>query len=328
MYNPMISIVVCCHNRADLLPLSLDSILSQNYRNVEIIVLDDGSTDGTETAIQKYMRYIHYQWQPNQGVARARTNACKLAKGEFIAFQDDDDLMPPNRIPVLMDALNRYPNAVFSFGDWAIIDPQGQETGERSNFKLSHDGKNPLFIEEGYREILWTNAVPVPHTTLFRKKDGLRLGWFDTRFYHSHEDTDFFARLATLGPIVYVPRVVSLHRRQHNSLCTNTPALLHNRLLLYEKHISATKKTNVILNRRLCHNLFITFRDLILYLHQHPNEKSPVSSTYFLRKSGIIGLRNLLEFIFLKYVKLPVRKHILKIPPGKNYMAHFIKKSR
>lgn len=99
----------------------MESVLSQRYRPVEIIVMDGGSNDRTDELMVTYGDKGRYYWQ--EGVAVARTRASQLVKGEYVAYQDDDDLMPPDRISRLHKALQEYPDAIFATGDYALIDP-------------------------------------------------------------------------------------------------------------------------------------------------------------------------------------------------------------
>ncbi len=198
MNKPLISIVVCCYNRRHLLGQTMESIFAQDYKPVEILVVDDGSTDNTHELIESYGDKVRYYHHVNKGIAATRTIACELAKGEYIAFQDDDDLMPPNRITKLYEALSQYPTAVLVLGDCAYIDKNGNLTGEKSHFNICDEIKDlidkPLLIEDGYNAIMWPKVSPLPHTTLFRKADANKIGGFDTRFY-ACSDSDFFARL-------------------------------------------------------------------------------------------------------------------------------------
>jgi len=248
--QPLVSIVICCYNRAHLLAQTMASVFAQEYDPVEIIVVDDGSTDNTPELMASYGQKIRYYWQENQGVAITRTNACRLAKGEFIAFQDDDDLMPPDRIVRLYEALCKYPSAVLAVGDWEEIDGEGELIGRRTRFNVHVDNEETVLIKDGYRAILWPELTPTPHTTLFRRIDGERIGWFDTRFFHACEDTDFFARCAQLGPIVYVPKIVSFYRRQQGSLSSNKILLLYSWFLLFEKHLLSIKAEEKDLKQR------------------------------------------------------------------------------
>ena len=121
MKNPLVSIIICCYNRAHLLPQTMASVFAQAYKPVEIVVVDDGSTDNTQEVMASYGNKIRYKRQENQGIASARTTGCRLARGELIAFQDDDDPMRPDRIGVLYEALRQETSAVMAVGDLAII---------------------------------------------------------------------------------------------------------------------------------------------------------------------------------------------------------------
>ena len=104
--------------------------------------------------------------------------------------------------------------------------------------------EEPLLIEDGYKAVLWPLLSPLPHTTLFRKVDGERIGWFDNfRFFHACSDTDFFARLGQLGSIIYVPKIVSFYRVGHNQIWNNKVLTEYSRFLLFEKHLKAINDT-------------------------------------------------------------------------------------
>ena len=108
----MVSVVIPTHNRVDLLPRAIESALNQTYKDIEIIVVSDGSTDGTNELMQKYdynnlVRYINYT--PAKGGNYARNTGFDAAKGEYVAFLDDDDEWLPTKIErqvALMEADN------------------------------------------------------------------------------------------------------------------------------------------------------------------------------------------------------------------------------
>ncbi len=149
MNSTLVSIVVCTRNRAALLGTTMKTIMAQSYRPVEILVVDDGSTDATGEVVASFGGKVRYHRQERQGIAAARTAACRLADGELIAFQDDDDLMPPHRIDDLLEALRVYPRAVFAVGDWALIDPAGRATGSISQYQVRSSDGRPVLIEDG-----------------------------------------------------------------------------------------------------------------------------------------------------------------------------------
>jgi len=254
MENPLVSIVVCCHNRRHYLEQTMQSVFAQQFRPVEIVVLDDGSTDGTNELMAGYGDRVRYHWQERSGIAAARTAACKLANGKLIAFQDDDDLMPPQRIVKLYSALCAYPTAVFAVGDYALIDPEGNVTGKRWMPGRLDETEVPRLIVDAHAAVLWPTVPAVPHTTLFRKADGERIGWFDPEFTYACSDADFFARLARLGPLVYLREVVSYYRRGHSALWSNRLRADYSRLQLFEKHLALSGE-NDALRRRLLYRL-------------------------------------------------------------------------
>ena len=236
--NPLVSIVICCYNRRDLLRKTLNSVLLQNYEPVEIIVVDDGSVDGTEEMVRQSYHEIKYFRQENAGISAARTHGCQKAKGRYIAFQDDDDLMPENRIVTLMSALRSCPDCVLAVGDWMEIDENDSTTGNRwlpENVSV----RGPQVISDGYEAILWPRVPAVPHTTLFERSVGTKVGWFDERLRYASEDKDFFARVALEGSIVYVPEIVSYYRRGHASLTNNSLTVYSSMVYLFQKHLRA-----------------------------------------------------------------------------------------
>ncbi len=249
--RPLISIVVCTYNRAHLLPDTIDSLLAQRYAPAEIVVLDDGSTDSTLEVLHRYRDRIRFASQPNAGIAVARSEAAGLANGELIAFHDDDDPMPGNRLVTLQAALRRFPEAVMAVGDWALVDDRGSPTGSR--WLPESESREARLIEDAYRAVLWPTLPVAPHTTLFRKSDGDAIGWFDPQFRLAAEDKDFYARLARLGPAVYVPEVVSYLRRDpaHESVTGDEMRTAYFSMLLYRKHLQTARQEDRRLFLRL-----------------------------------------------------------------------------
>lgn len=119
------SVVIPTRNRATYLKKALDSVYAQSYQNFEIIVVNDGSTDSTANIAEQYDTRLRYYGQPHQGVSAARNRGIAEAKGEIIAFLDDDDLFLPGRLEKGVDYLNRYPQVVWLCSGFSFIDAQG-----------------------------------------------------------------------------------------------------------------------------------------------------------------------------------------------------------
>lgn len=310
MNRHLVSIVVCCYNREHYLRQTMESVFAQQYDPVEIVVLDDGSTDGTHKLMKTYGDKVRYFRQENQGIAVARTNACQLANGDLIAFQDDDDLMPPDRITVLYEALCRHPSAVFAVGDWAQIDSSGKQTGQRWLPEGVLSDNEALLLLDAYEAVLWPKVPAVPHTTLFRREDGQRIGWFDMQFQNASEDKDFFARLGRLGPIVYVPKIVSYYRIGNESLTKNEISVACAQILLFEKHLNLLESEQTMLRKRLELRILASLKKIALCKSKGMDIPSSISEDYISR--GLTQLRFKGRFAYQWYslVKLPLRRLI------------------
>lgn len=308
MSNPLISIVMCCHNRRHLLEPTMEAIFAQKYRPVEIVVLDDGSTDGTDELMAGYGDRVRYFRQEARGSAAARNAACREARGDLIAFQDDDDLMLPDRIVKLFDALQRYPAAIFATGDYEIIDTEGNRTGHRWR-PLSGDALGePRLIEDAYAEVMWPNIPAVPQTTLFRKSAAERIGWLDTDFRYSASDKDFYARLARLGPIVYVPEVMCYIRRGHASIWDNKFRALYGKIQLLEKHLSLIGHGEKRIRDRLQTQMLHTLRQVASYKNEGARLDDPQVEEFFQRGLSLLKPLDRISFHLYKTIKLPIRK--------------------
>lgn len=307
MNNPLVSIVVCTYNRAHLLPQTMESVFAQRYKPVEIVVVDDGSMDNTRELVASYGNKIRYYWQENQGIALTRTIACRLAQGEFIAFQDDDDLMPPDRIVILYEALHRHPSAVIAVGDWAIIDDGGNLTGSRYLPKGSLAKDEPILIPDGYEAVLWPRVPAVPHTTLFRRADGQRIGWFDSQYRYASEDKDFFARLGRLGPIVYVPKVVSYHRRGHVSLTSDRILAAYNKLFSLQNYLNSNEPHRRQLKKRLQFRIFSQLWKIASYKSKGHKLPVEIPDDYLNKALSLLPLRDRLKYWWTALIKFPIR---------------------
>jgi hypothetical protein len=127
---PAVSIVVATHNRASLLALTLDSLLAQDHANLEVLVLDDGSTDRTRELLAAYQRRLpperfRFESHANMGQARTLNRGYELARGELVGYLADDDLVAPGLVSTLARALARDPDAAAAYPAYRLIDAEG-----------------------------------------------------------------------------------------------------------------------------------------------------------------------------------------------------------
>jgi len=126
---PTVSICISTYNRKDYLRETLNSVLAQTYKDYEIIVVDDGSTDGTEDMIKKLGVPVTYHWQQNKGDAAARNKLTKLAQGKYISFIDSDDLLLPDAIERMVRVMEAETEDVVVYGPYFRIDENGKVYG-------------------------------------------------------------------------------------------------------------------------------------------------------------------------------------------------------
>jgi glycosyltransferase involved in cell wall biosynthesis len=114
MPPPLVSIILPTYNRAHLLKRSIQSILNQTYKNFELIIVNDGSTDNTREVVENFHdRRIYYvEHEKRRGANAARNTGIKLAKGEYIAFQDDDDIWLPRKLEMQIEVFQNSPQNV------------------------------------------------------------------------------------------------------------------------------------------------------------------------------------------------------------------------
>ena len=134
MKKPLVSVVVPTFNRDFCIAETLKSALQQTHQELEILVIDDGSTDNTEAVVGDLARSddrINYVYQENKGVSAARNHALRLSTGDYIAFLDSDDIWKPWKIELQLDCFNRFPELGMIWTDMEAIDANGQLQASR-----------------------------------------------------------------------------------------------------------------------------------------------------------------------------------------------------
>lgn len=124
----LVSVVLPVYNQADLLPEAIESVLAQTYDNIELIILNDGSTDRIHEVLRRYWGHPKVRWlaQPNQKLPKALSNAFEFARGEYWTWTSADNLMEPRQIERLVDFLRSRPDVEMVYADYLAIDDRGE----------------------------------------------------------------------------------------------------------------------------------------------------------------------------------------------------------
>jgi glycosyltransferase involved in cell wall biosynthesis len=201
---PQISVIIPTYNREQFIGEAIKSVVDQTYPPLEIIVVDDGSTDQTAEVIRRFKSPIpvFYHWQPNQGHASALNLGVSFARGDWIAFLDSDDVWYPHKLAVLTNYIQTVPDVPFLYSDLDYF--RVDETGQH---KLTEREWNsdliPLIFQGG------PNASP--SAVLLRKDVFMEAGGFNPSL-RIGVSWDFFARVAHTWPIYHIPESLAKQR--------------------------------------------------------------------------------------------------------------------
>jgi len=219
--SPTVSVVIPTFNRADLILEALSSIQAQTRPVNEVIIIDDGSTDDTQRVVAGFTGRVTYIRQTNAGQAAARNHGMSVAKSDYIAFLDSDDLWAHDRIERQFEALDQFPSLDLVFGREAKFSSQKnfEECAIRDRLVLSRLESARCIVPEPFALLLRENFVPTS-TALFRRSCLSAVGFMDPAAQPS-EDYDFWLRFALKGyQFGFVDKILG-HRRMHEGNLVN-----------------------------------------------------------------------------------------------------------
>jgi hypothetical protein len=197
MSEPKVSVVIPTYNRAMCIGDAVESVLAQTYRDFEVVVVDDGSTDDTAAALAKFGDKIRVIRQKNGGVSRARNAGIEAARGEWVALLDSDDVWLPEKLAIQMQGVAAHPGVVAQMVDSMIT---GYSEKPISLFELR--GYRDRFLKQPLRMRPLFDVLDVQYFTstwLLHRPTLLRTGLFKPTLT-LWEDFDVLVRMAACGP--------------------------------------------------------------------------------------------------------------------------------
>lgn len=207
MKNPLVSVIIPTHNRSSYLEDTIKSVINQSYTNLEILVIDDGSKSNYAEKICNRYNNCFYFFKENGGLSSARNYGISKAKGEYIAFLDDDDSWLKNKLEIQVKILNDNPKTTLIHSSATVIDKFGAPTGQiigasqhKANLRTGYVFWNALGV--------WVVKSPTP---LIRRKI------FDDNFKFDEsikvgEDLDFYWRLFYMYKVYYIEKPLAFYR--------------------------------------------------------------------------------------------------------------------
>jgi glycosyltransferase involved in cell wall biosynthesis len=246
----LVSVIIPTYNRADFIGHSIRSVLGQTYSNLELIVVDDGSTDHTESVVAEFsdprFRYVR---QPNRGRSNARNSALSLAKGKYVTFLDSDDTYLPDKVQLQVNYLRSHPGTGMVYTSAHCIDEQGQMLANK--YEASVSGLI-------YENIAFFTPVTITLPTVMTYRAVIdKVGGFDEKM-HRFEDTDMWRRISKYCRIDAMQEYTCLLRtHEDNSLINQNSEVIVAALDYYAaKILNEDKEVNTQVLRIGIANLY------------------------------------------------------------------------
>lgn len=226
---PRVSVVIPTYNCARFLGQTIDSALRQAYRDFEIIVVDDGSTDDTQQVVAVYGKTIRYVYQSNQGASAARNVALSIASGEFIAYLDADDLWIADKLSRQVEYMDDHPACGFLHTEVSVIDEQNKVLHTRFNYETNRPVPQGLCI----RELLLRSHIQTL-TVLERRTAFDDAGMFDLRLPVAQDYLHWLGVVLRGYEVGYLAEPLGQYRWRAGSLMSSQRRLVEDFVRIYE----------------------------------------------------------------------------------------------
>lgn len=227
-----ISVIIPTYNMGWCIERAIQSALEQDVDDLEVIVVDDGSTDDTADRLRQFGERIITIHQTNRGLSAARNMGIRRATGEFLAFLDADDRFLACKLSIQRAYLITQPECGAVFSDGFLVSPDGQVLN-----LISAESPQNLYAVQSpaeLRRILFRGHPFPPHSGLVRKACAIAVGLFDETM-RAREDLDFWLRLSEVFPICYLPGVMVEYTVRAESLSRSSEIMYINSCILYDR---------------------------------------------------------------------------------------------
>lgn len=209
---PLVSVIIPTHNRESAVTRCVESVLRSNYANLEILIVDDGSTDGTFSRLSKFKGVTVIRLEQAQLVSAARNLGCKYAKGELVFLVDDDNVVHPDTVTELVKVISNNPDVGIAGPIMYYLEDPGQIwcSGVSRNYLTSttrFSNSKPDYSTDCYP------TEDIPNAFMVRKNVFEKVGHFDQDLFAQHmEEADFCQRATRNGyHVVMVPKATIWH---------------------------------------------------------------------------------------------------------------------
>lgn len=265
---PRVSVAIPTRNRAALVVQAVESVFEQTVREVEVIVVDNGSTDGTRAALAPWLDRIRFIRSERLGRSRARNLAIEAARGEIVAFLDSDDLWLPDKLARQLQAFDEHPDVGLVHGHVEVIDELGRPLPDETA------STRALFTRVHRRAVTYagyaSECAALTSTVAARRSTLERVGGFDESL-DALEDLDLYLQMALAAGILFL-HGEPLARYRHHAGQTGDTSLARGRIAVYRKHLALLDSRSDVPDRQAAraqllrnladaHNVLLESRD-------------------------------------------------------------------
>jgi glycosyltransferase involved in cell wall biosynthesis len=229
--QPCVSVIIPCYNQGKYLGEAIESVLGQNYRDFQIIVVDDGSTDNTAEVAGRY-EGVRVVRQANRGLAEARNAGMSASLGEFLVFLDADDRLMSNALEAGVRALKGQPGCAFVYGHVRLIGTDGS--------LLSVPEQTPI-ERDHYVELLRQNPIWTLGAVMYRREAVISAGPFNP-LINASADYDMNLRLASKFPVRCHGEVILEYRKHDSNMTRNLKVMLKSAVTARRIHRKSVRR--------------------------------------------------------------------------------------
>ena len=223
------TVVIPTYNHGQWVSGAIESVLAQDYEPIEIIVVDDGSSDGTRQVVERFGEAVRYVWQENRGLSAARNTGIQLAAGEYIGVLDADDFYESNFMSVLVSRLNARPDAEAIYCGYRFVDAQNRPLPQVESRDVAPAALFQTLAEGNFL---------VPEAILVRRRCYAAVGPFDESL-RAIEDMDMWLRISRDHTVIGCSEILTRHRVLPVSMSTDPERQCVNRLKVITKLFGA-----------------------------------------------------------------------------------------
>jgi glycosyltransferase involved in cell wall biosynthesis len=277
-----VSVIIPTYNRENFITKAIDSVMAQTYRNVEVVVIDDGSTDNTFSLVGQYGKTVTYFYQENRGIAGARNAGIRKSNGDYIAFLDSDDYWVPEKLERQMELFQKHP-------EYGMVASQCASVLLNGSFRSKNrQGKSGwVFIDLFMKNFIRTSSAVITRECIDT------VGLFDEGLTEC-EEYDLWLRIAAKYPVGFINESLAVYTDNPHGTCMDSLAGRLLRLKVLEKDYIQKMLPKKLYNRRIAENCH--------HIGRHYQKRgNRQEALLYLRRAQHLSPLYINNFLFLVY---------------------------